>query len=623
MAAPDDTGLTPEGTLPMWSESEPKDGNADRITQTPRPPDTSENGAATVALPVLPLEAHRKDQERRRKARRDLEKALEGYFATLTRFREVEITKVAEILGSYASEIYDSSAAGYLVIPSLDLEALFGIAGPLNGGMAIADVEKQVSTLRVRRPWKISKDPAVRPLDDGRESMGLYFDDPWLRHEIREIVAMRVDSTRNAYAESNRTIANQAGTSLPNSSKVYIDSPPAVSARPLTRLMKEYEERLPLLTTRALERLQSRGAERERLLSLMIESAALKSREQTESVTSIEAMRAQKTAWTEDATEARLAEIVQMAADAARATVLDFAEGLHLSQQRLAVHTDLLRDYTARLIREVRSRVAKSGTFTSELSLPWQDDPIAQNAIRACEEKIDERSLIEGEEVPGRLNHTLAPKAWSPIVLQWEARKVPPQKPLAGPERIPESDLLALIAEQICCNPEDVTEVQIEGAALELCSHNGSFQIAPGESNDHALADYRALCETARPDSAFWKGREDEFRQHNTGENALLCAWLLSDDRWTFYIGGRMAPPSAEVSRSFKSLAREAAKGLRNRGGRQSWIDWLELLSCAEDEDTGKRHYNVMEGSSYSPENAIALPATRLRLPGTRSSSTD
>jgi hypothetical protein len=354
MAEPDDTGLTPKGTLSMWDESEPEDGNADLITQTPRPPDTSENGAATVALPVLPPETHRKDQERRGKARRDLEKALEGYFATLTRFREVEITKVAEILGSYASEIYDSSAAGYLAISSLDPEALFGITGPLQGGIAIADVEKQVSTLRVRRPWKILKDPMIRRLDDGRESMGLYFDDPWLRNEIREIVARRVDSTRIAYVESNQQIADRVRIAEPGRST---NSLPAGSTRSAVRLMKEYEERLPLLTSRALERLRARGAERLNLLSTMIESAAAKSFEQTESVASTETTRPRKTAGKEYATKARLADIVQLAADAARATVLDFAEGLLLSQQRLPVHADLLRDYTARLIREVRGRI--------------------------------------------------------------------------------------------------------------------------------------------------------------------------------------------------------------------------------------------------------------------------
>jgi hypothetical protein len=186
--------------------------------------------------------------------------------------------------------------------------------------------------------------------------------------------------------------------------------------------MKEYEERLPLLSSRARERLRERGAERERLFSTMLESAAVQFREQTESLASAETARSQKTAATVGATTARPGEIVQMAADAAAETVLDFAEGLLLSQKRLAVHADLLRDYTARLIREVRSRIAK------EVTLAWLDDPIAQSAIRACEGKIGERRLIEGVEVPGRLNHiSLAPKAWAPIVLQFSARAPYPQ----------------------------------------------------------------------------------------------------------------------------------------------------------------------------------------------------
>ena len=250
-----------------------------------------------------------------------------------------------------------------------------------------------------------------------------------------------------------------------------------------------------------------------------------------------------------------------MAAHTAADTVLDFAEALLVSQQRLAVHADLLRDYTARLVREVRGRIAKCDAFASEATLPWLEDPIAQSAIRACEEKIGERSLIENVDVPGGLNQrSPAPKAWSPIVLQWEARKLPPRKALAGPERIPESDLLMLIAKQIGCNPKDVTERQIERTALEICSHYESFQIVPPQWSELALPDYRAMCETARPDSAFWKEREHEFRQHNTGHNAQLCAWRLSDDDWRLYSGGNMSSPSAEVSRELQVVGKRSSK---------------------------------------------------------------
>lgn len=161
----------------------------------------SQSETAGPILPKLSLEAHRKDQERRKNAKRDLREALESYFSTLASGKEVEITKLAEIMGAYACEVYNSSAAGYLAIPFLDPEALFGMAGPLNVGLTLADVEKCFSTLRVRRPWKISSDPVVRLFDDGRELMVLHYEHPWLKQEIGNIVTKRVQDARKEYEE--------------------------------------------------------------------------------------------------------------------------------------------------------------------------------------------------------------------------------------------------------------------------------------------------------------------------------------------------------------------------------------------------------------------------------------
>jgi hypothetical protein len=240
--------------------------------------------------------------------------------------------------------------------------------------------------------------------------------------------------------------------------------------------------------------------------------------------------------------------------------------------------------------------------FAAEPAMPWSDDPIAQTAIRTCEEIIHERNKIEELEASASHQQIDGPRAWSPIVIEWEAIKIPPKHPLAGPERIPESDIRCILAKQNGAKPDEITEVQIERAAMELCRHYETFQIIPATSNDRPLPDYRALCEAARPDSAFWKEREDEFWKHNTGQNASLGARNLSGHRWTFYVGGDMDSPSADVLWIFKALSREAVKGLGSKRGRESWIDWLELLSCAKDEDTEKRHYSVIEGCSYVPE---------------------
>jgi hypothetical protein len=156
-------------------------------------------------LPKLSLATHRKDQERRKNAKSDLTEALESYFSILTSGKEVDMTKLVEIVGAYACEIYNSAAEGYMAIPLLDPEALFGMTGPLNVGLALADVEKCLSALRIRRPWKISSDPAVRLLDDGRELMGLYYEHPWFRQAIGNIVSKRVEDARKEYAEGSES----------------------------------------------------------------------------------------------------------------------------------------------------------------------------------------------------------------------------------------------------------------------------------------------------------------------------------------------------------------------------------------------------------------------------------
>lgn len=406
--------------------------------------------------------------------------------------------------------------------------------------------------------------------------------------------------------------SQEPGPSVPTLTENQMtNSPPASVHRfPATapRIMKEYEERLPLLASRALEQLRQRGAARDLMFSTIIESVTKQIHAATDALASIEGVPGHQTVpiAIPEATREHYLAIIQLAADSAADTVRDFGEGLLLSQGRLAVHADLLRDYTARAIREVRQKVASSDVFAAQPTVPWQADPIAENAIRVCEEIIDTRSVAENVEAPGRLNQSSdTPKAWSPLVLEWETRKKPGKQPLASPERIPQSELIDMIAKQIGSKREEITETQIERAALELCSHYESFQVSPMQTNDPKLSDYRTLCEAARSDSIFWKEREDEFQKHNTKENAFLSARLFSEDDWTFYIVGNQTSPSAEMLRSFKSLAREAAKGLRNRGGHRSRKDWLELLSCAEDEDTGKRHYKVIEGSSYYSEKAL------------------
>jgi len=183
-----------------------------------------EEAMADLRKIELPLEVHRRDQERRLKAKQDLEKALESFFATLTGAGDIEASKLAEIVGAYAREIYRSGAEGYLAIPSLDPEALFGMAGPLNGGPTLAEVEKCLSTLRVRRPWNpLSRDPAVSCLDDGCELTALHYDE-WLRREIWTAVTACVQDARKTYLPTSAR--SRAVTASPAANDHCLGVPP-------------------------------------------------------------------------------------------------------------------------------------------------------------------------------------------------------------------------------------------------------------------------------------------------------------------------------------------------------------------------------------------------------------
>ena len=287
-------------------------------------------------------------------------------------------------------------------------------------------------------------------------------------------------------------------------------------------------------------------------------------------------------------------EMVAVAQTAAVDAVREFAAGLLLSLVREELRADLLRDYTARVVSDTRAALSTSHVFQMEPLLPWREDPIAQAAIRFCEDIIAERVQEEDGELGGSVfeQNGYELRTWPAIVQEWESLKSTRARPAGTHERIPESDFRRIIAEQIGAKPEDVSEEQIEQAALELCRHYGSFLMIPlGSSELRPTGDGSPYGATTQ-DSAFWKEREDEFRKHDTGHNTVLAAsWSSFSDTWRFEARGSTHSPSAESTQLFKSLAREAAKGLGSKRGADSWIDWLDLLRCAKDEGTGKILY--------------------------------
>lgn len=225
-------------------------------------------------LPTISAANHRKDQERRRKALRDLNAALQDYCETVPRERDVELTEVARIFCSYACELYDSRAAGYLELPTIDPTVLFGDAGVLNIGPTLEDVWHTVQRLKVRRPKKwpepeIYRDddtPAVRCavgeiLIDKYVHFSYLIDDPWFCGEVRDRVARRAHDTREMYerrfvtsrrkvtdASVSHNSRSPSGSSVglvaPNRSKTKEDERPQERAKPGPKVNLELARRV-------------------------------------------------------------------------------------------------------------------------------------------------------------------------------------------------------------------------------------------------------------------------------------------------------------------------------------------------------------------------------------------
>lgn len=145
----------------------------------------------------------------------------------------------------------------------------------------------------------------------------------------------------------------------------------------------------------------------------------------------------------------------------------------------------------------------------------------------------------------------------------------------ADGERIPETDLRNILAILNAIKPDDVTEEQIEHAAMELVNQYGRFRIVPAASADIVPAADKSKEVSTIRDAGFWTEREAEFRRYDAAPHAALGAtWNSWGDYWTFGSGDDLLP-SVESVNLFTSLARESAKGIGSRRGAESWMDWL------------------------------------------------
>jgi len=354
-----------------------------------------------------------------------------------------------------------------------------------------------------------------------------------------------------------------------------------------------YEEQCALLTSAARSLLNRRAYEREAEIDGQIQVAESHLHDRQGELGRLPDERERKAA------EAHLREmkmlqegIVKVATNLAAEGVREFAAGLLLSQGRLGVHAVLLREYTAKLVTDIRDRLSTSPILQIEAQVHWRQDPVMQAAIQACERILwEQRKLGDGPPLSAEELNGSNP-GWSSIVEDWEALKAA-EGIKSGPEEcIPESCLRTILSSHHATSPEDLTPEQIHEAEADLCRHYGRILVIPIESE---AGDPPEPTRTPVATSTFWKEREDEFRMHDTGEKGgLRATWFSFDGHWTFHSRSGMEAPSPGSDQIFKSLARVAATGFGDTPGAETWIEWLHALRRVRDKSTGKPLYSKL-----------------------------
>jgi hypothetical protein len=110
--------------------------------------------------------------------------------------------------------------------------------------------------------------------------------------------------------------------------------------------------------------------------------------------------------------------------------------------------------------------------------------------------------------------------------------------------------------------------------------------------------------------SRFWEEREEEFRRHANGEHSSLATdWYSITDTWRFRGGA-----GQRSKRIFRSLTREAVRGLEGTPGADPCKAWLDALRHAEyNFELRFRHegaYNEKRWD-YAAQSGEALPVVK------------
>ena len=150
---------------------------------------------------------------------------------------------------------------------------------------------------------------------------------------------------------------------------------------------------------------------------------------------------------------------------------------------------------------------------------------------------------------------------------------------------LPEQVIREIAGRKFGMEPEKVTDHEVELVATDLCRHYESFRMKPiSEQIEEAVSCDPQFVPVA--DAAFWSDCEEQFRKYHEGENRLLWAvWHSTESAWHFMGEPAASPLAIEC---FKSLAREAAKGL-GKAGDGTWSDWLDSLRVAKEGQPASR----------------------------------